>query len=133
MKRIVLVCMIGFMAITACKKEETPEEKTTREKIIGMWKGESQTTTITGFPAQTTDLSFVNFEFLSNGTYVSDSAGVNAMTGQWSTPTNTSFVLDSLTFDIKLLTDSKFHIGLDTTVDFGPVPLAASILIQMKK
>lgn len=133
MKKAILFLAIASIGFVACKKEETPAEKTTSQKITGIWKGESQTTSITGFPSQTDDISYVNFNFKSDGTYTSDSLGFNPINGTWSAPSNTKFVLDSLTFDIVVLNNTQFHVGLDTVIDFGGFPLNASILLKMKK
>jgi hypothetical protein len=132
MKKALLFLAIASIGFVACKKEETPE-KTTSQKITGTWKGESQTTTITGFPSQTDDLSYVSFNFKSDGTYTTDSAGVSQDNGTWSAPSSTKMVLDSIAFDIKLLNETQFHVGLDTVIDFGGFPLTASILLKMKK
>jgi hypothetical protein len=132
MKKAILFLAIASIGFVACKKEETPE-KTTSQKITGTWKGESQTTSITGFPSQTDDLSYVNFNFKSDGTYTSDSLGFDPTTGTWSAPSSTKFVLDSIAFDIKVLNETQFHVGLDTIIDFGGFPLSASVLLKMKK
>jgi hypothetical protein len=133
MKRAILFLAIASIGFVACKKEETPAEKTTSQKIVGTWKGDTQTTTITGLPPQTDDLSYVSFNFMSDGTYTTDSAGVSQDNGTWSAPSSSAFVLDSIKFDIRLLNDTQFNLGLDTTIDFFGTPLAVDVLLKMKK
>ena len=133
MKRAFLLLAIASIGFVACKKEETPAEKTTSQKIVGAWKGDTQTTSITGLPPQTDDLSYVNFNFNSDGTYTTDSAGFNQDNGNWSAPSSTVFVLDSIKFDISLLNDTQFNLGLDTTIDFFGTPLSVQVLMKLKK
>lgn len=133
MKRAILFLAIASIGFVACKKEETPAEKTTSQKIVGTWKGDTQTTTITGFPTETTDLSYVNFNFMSDGTYTSDSAGVSSTSGTWSAPSSSVFVLDTVKFDIRVLNETQFHVGLDTTIDFFGTPIGVAVLLKMKK
>lgn len=132
MKRAFLFLAIASIGFVACKKEETPEP-TTSQKIVGTWKGDSQTTSITGLPPQTDDLSYLNLNFKSDGTYTSDSAGFNQDMGTWSAPSSSAFVLDSVKFDIVLLNSTQFNLGLDTTIDFFGTPLNVQVLMKLKK
>lgn len=140
-KVLMLVTLAVAISFSSCKKEEPAggsTEPTTEEKITGQWMGEVQYTSITAPPpignsSDTTDMSFMNVNFMADGTYAMDSAGVQMETGNWAAPTNSTFVLDSITFDIKTLTSTQFHVGLDSTITLGPLTISTSTVLQFKK
>ena len=88
---------------------------TVEEKIIGMWTGDVQTIH-TVFPpiidtTETVDISWLNLEFKSDGTMISDSAGVDADTLDWVLLSDDMITLDGDTFDINTITTTNFNLG----------------------
>jgi hypothetical protein len=140
MKKSILLAMLAFsMAFVACKKEEDePKPKTVQEKITGKWKGEEMEV-ILSFPApigtqtDVEDISYLNIEFKSDGTVVSDSLGLNPETVNWSLKNDQTIIVDGQELMIKTITDTQFHFGLDTVIDFSGIPVPVSQTIKFKK
>jgi hypothetical protein len=140
MKKSFLMAALAIsVSFVACKKDkEDDKPKTTNEKIVGKWKGDQGTVVITAPPpigsqTQNEDLRHLNVEFKSNGTAVIDSAGFDAETSSWSLVGDNKIILDSDTFDIKVLNDTQFHFGFEETDDFGGIPVSISTTIKLKK
>lgn len=139
MKRISFLVFAGIIGISACKKEEvTPTPKTTKEKIVGVWKGDEVEFSIVAPPPigtqnQTEDISFMTIEFNNDGTAIADSAGFDPEITNWSLLGDDKIILDTDTFDIISLTATQFHFGFSETDSIGTVPISINSTIKLKK
>ena len=127
MKKLAFLVVALSTVFVACKKENDPAEKTTREKIIATWMGDKIVVTIEVPPAPPQvmfqdDLSYATIEFKSDGTLVLDSAGVK-QTENWALDANENLVLDGDVFKIYTLTESNFNFGMEETDTISETPL----------
>ena len=137
MKKTLMILTVLAVGFVSCKKDETTTQ-TTSEKIVGLWMGDEAVTIFDAppLPTQTTtdDLSYLNIEFKSDGTAVSDSLGIVQETTNWSAPNSSTLIFDGQTFTIKELDNSKFYFALDSVVDLGGGSMVTiSSTIKLKK
>jgi hypothetical protein len=141
MKKLVVLFAVATLGLVACDKEDnsgtTTPPKTQKEMVIGEWKGDMSVFIVTapqpiGNDTTVENLSYLNVNFKSDGTYTTDSLGYDPEVGTWDL-VNSTFTLDSMDFDLQVLTDSKLQIGLDTTETFGGMVITTSITQSLKK
>ena len=140
MRKVFMICLLSIFALAGCKKEDA--EKTTEEKIIGLWLGvenyyeetqPGQSTTI-----ESEDLTGYNFNFKANGTLVMDSAGFNPETVTWSVTSDNKLVwgYGGGAFDVLViarLTDTQFYLeetGTYSNTNGDDVPYKESLRLK---
>lgn len=151
MKKIALIAAAGLMTM-ACNKWEN---RSTEEKITGLWTGVNQEIVIEAQPlidsSEVIATSYLEANFMENGGLTIDSSGVRLDSMGWSIENDTVLVLDgidlgfedpisgggslvpsNLKFDIRTLTEEQFNYRYDTTLslEIPNIPFPVSITLK---
>ena len=124
-RSLLLVGLFLFVIAQSCKKAEEPS---TFDKIVGKWVGVEvyYEEFPPGQPAnnESEDISSYNFEFKTDGTFITDSAGFDSETYRWSVGSDGNFIWywgpnDADVLQIPVLNDSQLHLEEKGEYDNG--------------
>jgi len=130
-----LVIFVALL-IVSCSKNDDVKNPTVSERIIGDWNGvESELVFFapTGNQTVRQDLSYLKINFAEDGTFISDSLNIPLDSGLWSVPDVSTFVLDSLTFNIVVLSGTHFYFQIDSSIVQGSTTINVSQTTKLAK